>query len=199
MPAVPGSVPKDSTVVFVLGGPGTGKGTQCDRIKTRYPGVVHLSAGDLLRDEVKSGSYVGTKCAELMKEGQLVPMSVTITLLKNAMILSKGKFFLVDGFPRALDQAVAFEKGIMPCKTVLFFDCPEVRAEGAHGGGGLGASSRRQRDGGGKTAGRWAIEAGRRARVRLNCRGAIRACVQGRVRWWGGLGARHRQQRAAAG
>ncbi len=127
VPAVPGSLPADSTVLFVLGGPGSGKGTQCDRIKVRYQGVVHLSAGDLLRDEVKSGSAVGTKCGEMMKEGQLVPMSVTITLLKNAMIASGGKIFLVDGFPRALDQAEAFEKDIMPCKAVLFFDCPNVR------------------------------------------------------------------------
>jgi hypothetical protein len=141
VPSVAGKVPKDSTVVFVLGGPGSGKGTQCDRIKARYPGVVHLSAGDLLRDEVKSGSAVGTKCGEMMKEGQLVPMSVTITLLKNAMILSGGKFFLVDGFPRALDQAEAFEKDIMPCKTVLFFDCPEVRVPSCPLWDGLGAGS----------------------------------------------------------
>jgi adenylate kinase len=139
VPAVPGSVPEDSTVLFVLGGPGTGKGTQCDRIKARYPGVVHLSAGDLLRDEVKSGSALGQKCGELMKEGKLVPMVVPITLLKNAMILSGGKIFLVDGFPRALDQAEAFEKDIMPCKTVIFFDCPEVRRAGKWGASGLEA------------------------------------------------------------
>jgi adenylate kinase family enzyme len=135
VPAVAGSVPADSTVLFVLGGPGSGKGTQCDRIKARYEGVVHLSAGDLLRDEVKSGSTLGLKCGELMKEGKLVPMVVPITLLKNAMITSGGKTFLVDGFPRALDQAEAFEKDIMACKTVLFFDCPAVRTLSWHLGG----------------------------------------------------------------
>lgn len=49
------------------GGPGSGKGTQCDKIKARYKGVVHLSAGDLLRVEVASGSKVGEECSTIMK------------------------------------------------------------------------------------------------------------------------------------
>jgi adenylate kinase family enzyme len=125
VPSVEGSLPEDSTIIFVLGGPGSGKGTQCDKIKARYSGVVHLSAGDLLRAEVESGSAVGTKCASLMKEGKLVPMPVTIALLKNAMIASGGSLFLIDGFPRAMDQGIEFESSIMECKAVIFFDCPE--------------------------------------------------------------------------
>lgn len=62
VPAVPGDLPADSTIIFVLGGPGSGKGTQCDMIKVTYEGVVHLSAGDLLRAEVASGSEAGKKC-----------------------------------------------------------------------------------------------------------------------------------------
>eukprot|EP00854_Cymbomonas_tetramitiformis_P018551 gene18552-22148_t len=110
-------------VYFVLGGPGAGKGTQCERIVEEY-GFTHLSAGDLLRDEVKSGSEVGVMCATLMKEGKLVPMEVTIGLLKSNMIKSKGTKFLVDGFPRALDQAKCFEEKVAQCSKVLFFDCP---------------------------------------------------------------------------
>ena len=125
VPSIEGSLPTDSTIVFVLGGPGSGKGTQCDKIKARYQGVIHLSAGDLLRAEVESGSTVGTKCATLMKEGKLVPMPVTIALLKNAMIASGGNLFLIDGFPRALDQGEEFERSIMECHAVIFFDCPE--------------------------------------------------------------------------
>eukprot|EP00798_Chlamydomonas_sp_ICE-L_P013611 gene13611-19486_t len=139
VPAIDGSIPEDSTIIFVLGGPGCGKGTQCDKIKATYEGVVHLSAGDLLRAEVASGSevgakcealmkeckLVGAKCEALMKEGKLVPMTVTISLLKNAMISSGGSFFLIDGFPRKLDQGQAFEESIIKCKHVLFFDCPE--------------------------------------------------------------------------
>ena len=128
-PEVQGSLPRDSLILFILGGPGSGKGTQCDKIKARYQGVIHLSAGDLLRDEVSSGSLVGAKCGALMKEGKLVPLVVPLTLLKNAMIKSGGKIFLIDGFPRAVDQGEAFESSIMECKAVIFFDCPEAEME----------------------------------------------------------------------
>ncbi|GFR39846.1 hypothetical protein Agub_g342 [Astrephomene gubernaculifera] len=128
LPEVPGSLPEDTQIVFVLGGPGSGKGTQCDQIKEEYE-CVHLSAGDLLRAEVKSGSEVGQKCEALMRDGKLVPVAVTLNLLKKAMIESGGRFFLIDGFPRALDQAAQFEGAIMPCKAVLFFDCPEEEME----------------------------------------------------------------------
>jgi adenylate kinase (isozyme 1 subfamily) len=124
VPLVPGSLPDDTNVIFVLGGPGSGKGTQCERMVAKY-GFQHLSAGDLLRAEVASGSEVGRACQELMTEGKLVPQSVTIALLKNAMISSGASRFLVDGFPRALDQAEEFESSILPAKGVLFFDCPE--------------------------------------------------------------------------
>ena len=62
----------------------------------------HLSAGDLLRDAVKNGN---TELEAIMREGKLVPMDVTIGLLKDAMIASGAKTFLIDGFPRAWDQA----------------------------------------------------------------------------------------------
>jgi adenylate kinase/UMP-CMP kinase len=75
VPAVAGNLPEDASIVFVLGGPGSGKGTQCERIVAKY-GFKHLSAGDLLRDEVKSGSAVGQQCAQIMKEGKLVPLEV---------------------------------------------------------------------------------------------------------------------------
>ena len=69
------ALPADAKIVFVLGGPGSGKGTQCAKIVDKY-GFTHLSAGDLLRDEVKSGSKLGQQCEATMKEGKLVPMEV---------------------------------------------------------------------------------------------------------------------------
>jgi adenylate kinase family enzyme len=69
------ALPDNVRIVFVLGGPGSGKGTQCERIVAKY-GHTHLSAGDLLRDEVKSGSELGKQCEVIMKEGKLVPMEV---------------------------------------------------------------------------------------------------------------------------
>ena len=115
--------PVADKIVFVLGGPGSGKGTQCAKLVEDY-GFTHLSAGDLLRDEVRSRSEVGTMCAQLMKEGKLVPMEVTIGLLKAAMEKAETKNFLIDGFPRALDQAMAFEERVQSADFVLFFDCP---------------------------------------------------------------------------
>jgi UMP-CMP kinase family protein len=119
----PASVlPEDSRVIFVLGGPGSGKGTQCERIVDRYAGVHHFSAGDLLRDAVKSGN---TELEVIMREGKLVPMDVTIGLLRDAMVATGGTRFLIDGFPRAMDQAEAFESTIQPCTAVLYFECSE--------------------------------------------------------------------------
>ena len=66
--------------MFVLGGPGSGKGTQCARIKEKY-GYTHLSSGDLLRDEVKSGSQLGTALDATMKNGDLVPTEVALLFL----------------------------------------------------------------------------------------------------------------------
>ena len=117
-------VPADARVVFVLGGPGSGKGTQCERLIQKY-GVKHLSAGDLLRAEVASGSAVGEECQALMKEGKLVPTEVTLGLIRKAMAQAEQKTFIIDGFPRAVDQGEAFEAAIKPCEFVLFLDCPK--------------------------------------------------------------------------
>ena len=88
-----------TTVVFVLGGPGSGKGTQCGKIVSEFPDVAHFSAGDLLRAHVKSGTEEGNKVAEMMQQGQIVPSSVTVGLLQEAMKSSGKTKFLIDGFP----------------------------------------------------------------------------------------------------
>ena len=69
-------------VVFVLGGPGAGKGTQCERIVSNF-GFVHLSAGDLLREERTSGSKDGELIENYIKEGKIVPVEITINLIKK--------------------------------------------------------------------------------------------------------------------
>ncbi|KAJ3021637.1 hypothetical protein HKX48_008118 [Thoreauomyces humboldtii] len=117
-------------IVFVLGGPGCGKGTQCSRIAKDY-NYTHLSAGDLLRDEVAKGSELGKELDGMMKEGKIVPMQVTIGLLKGAMekAPADAEGFLIDGFPRQLDQAIAFEEQIRSCKFVLYFECSDELLE----------------------------------------------------------------------
>ncbi|XAR63311.1 (d)CMP kinase [Bertholletia excelsa] len=120
---------KKVTVVFVLGGPGSGKGTQCANIVEHF-GYTHLSAGDLLRAEIKSGSENGTMIQNMIKEGKIVPSEVTIKLLQRAMQESGNDKFLIDGFPRNEENRAAFESvtGIEP-EYILFFDCPEEELE----------------------------------------------------------------------
>ena len=127
----PAFSPKDVTVIFVLGGPGAGKGTQCANLVEKH-GFTHLSAGDLLRaEQERPGSQFGDLIRDYIKNGLIVPQEVTIQLLENAMTdaltragSSKGKF-LIDGFPRKMDQAQKFEETVCPARMVLFFDCPE--------------------------------------------------------------------------
>ncbi|XP_066283266.1 uncharacterized protein [Branchiostoma lanceolatum] len=115
---------KGKKIIFVVGGPGCGKGTQCDKIVEKY-GYTHLSTGDLLRDEVKSGSARGKKLTEIMEQGKLVPMETVLALLKDAMIAraDKSKGFLIDGYPREIRQGTEFESNIRPCDIVLYFEC----------------------------------------------------------------------------
>ncbi|XP_011031636.1 PREDICTED: UMP-CMP kinase 3 [Populus euphratica] len=124
-----GDSEKKPTVVFVLGGPGSGKGTQCAKIVEHF-GYTHLSAGDLLRAEIRSGSENGTMIQNMIKEGKIVPSEVTIKLLQKAMQDSGNDKFLIDGFPRNEENRAAFEAvtKIEPA-FVLFFDCPEEEME----------------------------------------------------------------------
>merc|ERR1712127_459579 len=108
-------------IVWVLGGPGCGKGTQCDKIVAKY-GFTHLSSGDLLREEV--GSARGKQLTAIMERGDLVPLSVVLDLLAEAMLkkLSGSKGFLIDGYPREVAQGEEFEKEIAPCAHILYFE-----------------------------------------------------------------------------
>ncbi|KAL9126065.1 MAG: hypothetical protein Q9217_004823 [Psora testacea] len=116
-----------TSVIYVLGGPGAGKGTQCANLVRDY-GFTHLSAGDLLRAEQdRAGSEFGQMIKDHIMEGIIVPMEVTVQLLENAIRDVRGGQgrFLIDGFPRKMDQALKFEESVCPSKFTLFFDCPE--------------------------------------------------------------------------
>jgi len=116
-------------VVFVLGGPGSGKGTQCARISEEFKWV-HLSAGDLLRAERAKGSELGEQIDHHIKNGTIVPVEVTCSLLENAMIANKDitNDFLIDGFPRNKDNLDGWQRQMSSktdVKFTLFFDCTE--------------------------------------------------------------------------
>lgn len=125
---VPAFTSDQISVIFVLGGPGAGKGTQCAKLVNEKE-FIHLSAGDLLRAEQnRKGSKYGELIASYIKEGLIVPQEVTVALLQQAINenYKKGSNrFLVDGFPRKMDQALTFEQQIVPSSFTLFFECPE--------------------------------------------------------------------------
>ena len=119
-------------VIFILGGPGVGKGTQCKALSNASSAdgsnslkYVHLSAGDLLRTErSRSDSQYARIINQNIQQGTIVPSQITIDLLKSAMA-DNCDYFLIDGFPRNVTQGVAFEEQVSPCTALLFFDCPE--------------------------------------------------------------------------
>ena len=122
-------------VVFVLGGPGSGKGTMCSLAKTQL-GWTHLSTGDLLRAEREAGGPTAVAIEEYMTAGKLVPNEITVTLLKNAMekaTRTTGQTnFLLDGFPRSLDNMEGWyeifgREAELP--RMLYFECPYEELE----------------------------------------------------------------------
>ncbi|KAI4386118.1 hypothetical protein MLD38_004079 [Melastoma candidum] len=112
-------------ITFVLGGPGSGKGTQCGKIVETF-GYSHISAGELLRREIASKSADGTMILNRIKEGKIVPSEVTVKLILREMESGSNSKFLIDGFPRNDENRRAFEEivGVEP-EIVLFFDCPD--------------------------------------------------------------------------
>lgn len=113
-------------MIFVTGGPGSGKGTQCTKLVEKY-NFEHLSTGDLLREEVVSGSEKGVQLQKIMSEGGLVPTSEILGLLRTAM-KKKGwakSTFLVDGFPRNSENMESFKNNLLSevnLVGVLFFE-----------------------------------------------------------------------------
>jgi UMP-CMP kinase family protein len=109
---------------FILGGPGSGKGTNCERLVEEF-GFKHFSAGDLLREEGKKESELGDMIRSVLAKCEIVPSEVTVSLLRNAIAnAGEGQTgFLIDGFPRKLDQAQMFEDGIAKARGILYFDC----------------------------------------------------------------------------
>ncbi|RNA10658.1 adenylate kinase isoenzyme 5-like isoform X1 [Brachionus plicatilis] len=117
---------EEAKIIFVVGGPGSGKGTQCEKIVQKF-GFTHLSSGDLLRDEVKSGSDMGDALNQMMQKGELVPNEIVLDLIKEAMLdkVDESNGFLIDGYPRKVEQGLEFEKKIGEPEIVLFVDASD--------------------------------------------------------------------------
>lgn len=96
--------------LVLFGPPGAGKGTQSQLLIDKYK-LIHLSTGDLLRNEISNGTPLGLEAKKIMDEGQLVPDEVVIGMISNMLDASKdAKGFIFDGFPRTVAQAEALDK-----------------------------------------------------------------------------------------
>lgn len=96
--------------IILFGPPGSGKGTQSEKLIDRY-GLIHLSTGNLLREEIVNETRLGIEAKKYMDSGQLVPDSVVIGMIRSALESNpNAEGFLFDGFPRTVAQSEALDE-----------------------------------------------------------------------------------------
>jgi len=105
--------------IILFGPPGSGKGTQSERLISKY-GLKHLSTGDILRSEIAGQTQLGLEAKSFMDKGQLVPDEVVIGMISSALENNpKANGFLFDGFPRTQAQSEALDKLLQLKKTEI--------------------------------------------------------------------------------
>ncbi len=113
--------------VIFLGPPGSGKGTQAQKLSAEY-GFKHISTGDILREAVRKGTELGKLAKSYMDRGELVPDDVMIGLIEDVLRNWENPV-IMDGFPRTLPQAEAFDKLLdklnFELRKVVLFDVPD--------------------------------------------------------------------------
>lgn len=116
-------------MIGVLGGPGSGKGTQCKLLAQVFK-FSHISIGDVMRQEMKrEGSEYATIIEQNMRAGTVAPKEITIPILKSHMLAASRQgmdLFILDGFPRNLEQAQLFEETVAPIEFIIVLECPDA-------------------------------------------------------------------------
>ena len=115
--------------IVIFGAPGSGKGTQSERIVEKY-GINHISTGDVLRAEIKNGTELGKTAKGYIDQGQLIPDSLMIDILAGVLDSFKdSKGVIFDGFPRTIAQAGALKQMLaergQEVSVMLDLDVPE--------------------------------------------------------------------------
>ena len=105
--------------IVLFGPPGAGKGTQSERLITRYK-LIHLSTGDIFRTNLKNETPLGNLARNYMDKGQLVPDEITIEMLKAEVLKHTSPIgFIFDGFPRTNAQAIALDELLTSLDTEI--------------------------------------------------------------------------------
>ncbi|KAJ8599411.1 hypothetical protein CTAYLR_007978 [Chrysophaeum taylorii] len=117
---------KEVPKIIISGGPGSGKGTQCENIVAKY-GIKHISTGDALRHHVKTGTNLGKEAKAYMERGDLVPDELVIGICKAEMETTEAKKngWLLDGMPRTKKQCEALEQMNLVPNLFLLLDVPD--------------------------------------------------------------------------
>ena len=115
--------------IILLGPPGSGKGTQAEMLIKRYD-LIHLSTGDIFREEIKNGTPLGLLMKDLINRGELVPDNVVLKeLYRRALLHRNAKGIIFDGFPRTTKQAqmldLLLRKKKKPISMVVYLNVPE--------------------------------------------------------------------------
>ncbi len=112
--------------LIFLGPPGAGKGTQAAGVSAHL-GVPHISTGDMFRSAIQNQTPTGIEAKKYLDAGELVPDSVTIAMVKERLSMDDARNgYLLDGFPRTVDQAIALDEISAP-DAVVDIDVPDER------------------------------------------------------------------------
>jgi adenylate kinase len=113
--------------IIALGSPGVGKGTYAVEITSKY-GVLHISSGDIFRENIKNETELGLKAKSFIEKGELVSDDVTIEMMKERLSRedAREKGFYLDGFPRTIPQAEALAVDVPVDMVINYKADPEV-------------------------------------------------------------------------
>lgn len=113
--------------IIFIAPPAAGKGTQSSMLKEKYA-YNHLSTGDMLREEVMTGSELGLMLKNIIDRGELVSDEIIINLIKDKLTKIDGKPFILDGFPRTLNQAISLDNMLDKDYEVIYLDLDKDEA-----------------------------------------------------------------------
>ena len=113
--------------IIFIAPPAAGKGTQSNMLKEKF-GYNHISTGDMLREAINSGSEIGAEVKNIIDKGELVSDDLIIKLVKDKLTSTDGKPFILDGFPRTLNQAKSLDEILTDDYIVIYLDLDESEA-----------------------------------------------------------------------